>query len=146
LFELYNLSGNVDLTLDSNTIPFSPAFFAESANPGTNDEQIVIRTNLSPGGRASTASGTWACRTRLPATVTFTIHAVVTDTNGLLVSAIPISPVVTVPIGGGTGPTLTWGTVNGECYDVLYATNLASPIVWTPLPGMPVRRRVRPRP
>jgi hypothetical protein len=137
LFELYNLSGSVDLTLDFNTLPFAAPFFMESASPGTNGQQIVIRTNL----LGTNLTGVWYLGTpnQVTSNVTYTIHAVVTDTNGLLVSAIPINPVVTVPVGGPTGPTLTWNTVNGECYDVEYATNLISPVVWTPLPGMPVQ-------
>ena len=133
LFELYGLSGNVDLTLDFNSLPFSPAFFASSANPGTNDEQIVIRTNTTG---PAVLTGTWylGAPNQTSSNVTYTIHAVVTDTNGLLVSAVPISPVVMLPVGGATGPTLTWNAVTGECYDVYSSPDL---VTWTLLPTFP---------
>jgi hypothetical protein len=132
LFELFGMNGDADLTLDNNTLPFAPPFFAVSANPGTNDEQIVIRTN-----QLGTISGTWylGAPNETASNVTFTIHAVVTDTNGLLVSAVPIVPVVVIPGGPGTGPTLTWPSVSGECYEVDSSTDLVN---WTPLPNMPV--------
>jgi hypothetical protein len=64
---------------------------------------------------------------------------VVTDTNGLLVSAVPISPQVTLPVGATpTGPTLTWNAVTGECYDVYTSPDL---VTWTLLslfPPLPV--------
>jgi hypothetical protein len=134
LFELYGLSGNVDLTLDFNTLPFSAPFFASSANSGTNDEQIVIRTNTT--GPAN-LNGFWflGAPDQASSNVTYTIHAVVTDTNGLLVSALPIQPVVTLPVGGGVGPTLTWNAVTGECYDVYSSPDL---INWTLLPIFPM--------
>ena len=44
-FELYNLSGNGDLTVESNAPPFAPPFFQSSQNPGRTDELIDIRTN-----------------------------------------------------------------------------------------------------
>src|SRR6185437_8873713 len=45
LFELYNLTGNGDLTVQRDTLPVTSPYFASSTNPGTNYEQIVIRTN-----------------------------------------------------------------------------------------------------
>ena len=44
-FELYNLSGNGDLTVQTNAPPFAPPFFQSSQNPGRTDELIDIRTN-----------------------------------------------------------------------------------------------------
>ncbi len=136
LYEVYGMNGNVDLVLDSNTLPFSPAYFASSMNPGTNNEQIVVRTNTPA---PLSLAGTWylAAPSQAGGNVTYTIHAVVTDTNGLLVSALPITPVVTLPppgVGALNGPTLTWPAVNGECYEVDYSTDLVN---WFPLPIFP---------
>jgi hypothetical protein len=136
LFEIYGMNGNVDLNLDFNTLPFSPAFFASSANPGTNDEQIVIRTNTP--GVGLNLNGFWylGAPDQSSSNVTYTIHAVVTDTNGLLVSAVPIKPVVAVPgPATPTGPTLTWNAVTGACYDVYSSPDL---INWTLLPIFPM--------
>jgi subtilisin-like proprotein convertase family protein len=44
-FELYNLSGNGDLTVQTNAPPFAPPFFESSQQPGTAAELIYIRTN-----------------------------------------------------------------------------------------------------
>ena len=121
LFELYNLSDNVDLALDEAALPYAPPYFGFSANPGTTDQQIVIRTNTT--GPAN-LNGLWYLATpNAQSNVTYTIHAVVTGTNGLLVSAVPISPMVTLPVGGGTGPTLTWYAVNGECHYEVDSSN-----------------------
>jgi subtilisin-like proprotein convertase family protein len=135
LFEIYGMSGNVDLDLDFNTLPYTAMFFASSTNPGTNDEQIVIRANTPPAG--ATLNGLWylGAPSQVSSNVTYTIHAVVTDTNGLLVSAVPIQPVVALPVNLTTGPTLTWNTVTGECYDVYYSFDL---INWTLLPIFPM--------
>jgi len=139
LFELYGMSGNVDLDLDLDTLPFSPPYSMygtpnPSANPGTNGEQIVLRTSSGPAN----LNGIWYLGTpnQTSGNVTYTIHAVVTDTNGLLVSGVPINPVVTLPVAGsGTGPTLTWPAVNGECYEVDFTPDVTTP--WSPLPIFP---------
>jgi hypothetical protein len=137
LFEIYGMSGNVDLDLNYNTFPYSPPFLATSTNPGTNNEQIVIRTNNPPPGAPTPLNGFWflGAPNLSSGNVTYTIHAVVTDTNGLLVSAVPIQPVVTLPVSEGTGPTLTWNAVPGECYDVYYSFDLVN---WTLLPIFPM--------
>jgi subtilisin-like proprotein convertase family protein len=44
-FELYNLSGNGDLTVQTSTPPLAPPFFQSSQNPRRNDEFILIQTN-----------------------------------------------------------------------------------------------------
>jgi subtilisin-like proprotein convertase family protein len=135
LFEVYNMNGDVDLTLNPvNVLPFGGPIFQSSSNPGTNDEQIVIRpTTTGP----NPLNGTWylAVPSQAQGNVTYTIHAVVTGTNGLLVSGVPIAPVVTLPVSPTTsGPTLTWYAVNGECYEVDSSPDL---INWTPLPIFP---------
>ena len=44
-FELYNLSGDGDLTVQTDAPPFAPPFFESSQQPGAAQELIVIRTN-----------------------------------------------------------------------------------------------------
>jgi subtilisin-like proprotein convertase family protein len=44
-FELYNESGNADLTLQSNALPFAPPFFQTSQSSGRNPELIFVFTN-----------------------------------------------------------------------------------------------------
>jgi len=44
-FELYNLSGNGDLTLQSNALPLAPPFFQSSQNVGASPELILLYTN-----------------------------------------------------------------------------------------------------
>ena len=45
LFQLYNLSGNADLVLQREVPPAMAPYFAGSFQPGTNPEQIVVRTS-----------------------------------------------------------------------------------------------------
>ncbi len=152
LFELYNLSGNVDLTLDQNIIPYSPPFFSQSVNPGTNREQIVIRTNFL--GTAINANWFLGVPNNDPTNVTYTIRAIVA-TNGILLSGIPIDLGEMLPPPGSTnGPTLTWQSVSGENYEIQYSTDLINWITITnvsggfptttftdpaPVPGNPIR-------
>jgi subtilisin-like proprotein convertase family protein len=44
-FELYNLTGNGDLIVQTNALPLSPPFFETSQNPGQIPEQMLIFTN-----------------------------------------------------------------------------------------------------
>jgi hypothetical protein len=44
-FQLYNLTGNGDLTVQTNAPPFAPPFFQTSQQPGVNPELITIYTN-----------------------------------------------------------------------------------------------------
>jgi hypothetical protein len=130
LFELVQLNGDVDLTLDRGVLPYAPPFFAVSGNPGTNNEQIVIRTNVL--GTNINASWFLGVPNNATSNVTFTIHAVV-DTNGMLTSLVPIAPVATLPLDPTLiGITLTWPTVAGETYEVEYSTDLVNWIVIPP--------------
>ena len=132
LFELYNLSGNVDLTLDRNAIPYAQPFFGISSRLGTNAEQIVIRTNVI----GTNIIDTWylGVPNQTATNVSYTIRAVI-STNGLLVSVVPIKVKVTLPTNGATtGPTLTWPSVLGEKYQIQVSSNL---VTWTNL-GSPV--------
>ena len=77
-FELYNLSGNGDLTVQSNAPPFGPPFFESSQQSGTSPELIYIRTN---SGQTSLA-GQWYLGVPNPETnlINYTIIALM-DTN-----------------------------------------------------------------
>ncbi|HEX3857718.1 MAG TPA: LamG-like jellyroll fold domain-containing protein [Verrucomicrobiae bacterium] len=44
-FELFNLTGNGDLTAQTNGLPLSPPFFQTSQQPGLDPELIFIQTN-----------------------------------------------------------------------------------------------------
>jgi hypothetical protein len=44
-FEVYNMSGNGDLTVQTNALPLAPPFFQTSQNPKNNPELIHIFTN-----------------------------------------------------------------------------------------------------
>jgi subtilisin-like proprotein convertase family protein len=126
LFELYNLGGNVDLTLQRGAFPYGPPFAGFSVHPGTNTEQIVIRSNI----LNTPLLGDWylGVPNNEPTNVAFTIRGVV-STNGLLTSVIPISVGFTPPpFGSSTGPTLTWPAVDGETYQVQVSTDL---VTWT---------------
>jgi len=128
LFELYKLNGNVDLTLDRGTLPYAPPYFGSSFNPGTNREQIVIRTNLL--GTNIVSSWFLAVPNETSSNVTYTIRAVV-STNGLLISGVPITVTATPPPPGSTyGPTLNWPGVPGEWYEVQATPNILTPTPW----------------
>jgi len=44
-FELFNLTGSADLTVQTNALPLAPPFYQTSQNGGRNPEQILIYTN-----------------------------------------------------------------------------------------------------
>jgi hypothetical protein len=114
LFELYNQSGNGDLVLQRSNLPYASPYFASSANPGSNYEQIVIRTNT----LGTDINSTWylAVLNNDPGLITYTIRAVL-PTNGMLISGVPINTGVSIP--GGTNVQLTWNpTIPGENYQV----------------------------
>jgi hypothetical protein len=126
LFELYALSGNVDLDLDREQLPYTtpPPYFAFSDKLSTNREQIVVRTNLI----GTNLVGNWylGVPNNESFPVTYTIRAVV-STNNLLLSAIPPNATVTLPPrGSGTGPTLTIPAVSGEIYEFQYTTDFVT--------------------
>jgi hypothetical protein len=149
LYELYYLSGDADLTLKRNSLPFAPPYFAGSFSAGTNYEQIVIRTNVA----LPDINATWylGVPNNDPTNVTYTIRAVV-STNGLLISALPLT--LMVSLIGTNGPLLMWNAVDGEHYDVQISTNLINwslytnltafgrKVTWidpTPTAGIPMR-------
>jgi hypothetical protein len=128
LFELYNLAGNVDLTLQRGAFPYAAPFAGSSFNTGATPEQIVIRTNVL--GTNINAQWFLGVPNNELTNVSYTIRAVV-STNGLLISALPLNLGITPATpGSGTGPILTWTSVMGETYQVQASTDL---ITWTVL-------------
>ncbi|HEY1787074.1 MAG TPA: S8 family serine peptidase, partial [Verrucomicrobiae bacterium] len=77
-FELYNLTGNGDLTVQTNSPPFAPPFFQSSDEPGRIPEFIQIQTNSA----LTNLAATWYLGVPNQTTnlIHFTIVAVI-DTN-----------------------------------------------------------------
>src|SRR5581483_758760 len=144
LFELYSLSGNADLNLQRASLPYAPPYFGASFYPGTNTEQIVIRTNL----LGTNINDQWflAVPDQDPTNVTYTIRAVV-STNGLLISGIPINLSLTQQSFGTTNVlTLNWPSVLGESYEVESSTNLVNWTVVTTITNAPGPTAIYPFP
>jgi hypothetical protein len=124
LFELYNLTGNGDLTLQRSNLPVTPPYFASSTNSGTNYEQIVLRTNTGNPANLNAISWFLGVPNQSSNSISYTIRAAL-PTNGLLISGLPFNTAATRP--GGSNVQLTWGpTVDGEKYEVRTNGNLAS--------------------
>jgi len=72
-FQLYNQSGNGDLTVQTNALPFAPLYYSASQQPGNNPEAIQVTTN---GGPAS-LNQLWylGVPNNDPAPITYTILA-----------------------------------------------------------------------
>ena len=136
LLELYNLSGNADLVLQRDVPPTATPYFGTSFFAGTAPEQIVLRTNsgLPASYYLPDLSGHWYLglfnndRTN----VSYTIRAVLPDSNGLLVSGQPFLVSITPP-APPRGLRLSWDSVVGERYLVQSTPSLAAPAVWTSL-------------
>ena len=126
VFELYNLSGNVDLDVQRGSLPYVAPFSSISANSGTNAETVGVSTNLTGGSLV----GDWylGVPNNDPVTVTYTVLAFLT-TNGVATANSPFS-VFAAPLlaSGNTGLTLTWPTVVGLQYQVLISNDL---VHWT---------------
>jgi subtilisin-like proprotein convertase family protein len=95
-FELYNLSGNGDLTMQTNAPPLSPPFFQTSQNPGRSAEMILIQTNSALTNLA--ADWYLGVPNREVTNITYTIIAVI-ETN----SYFPAFPGAAGSGGGAAG-------------------------------------------
>jgi subtilisin-like proprotein convertase family protein len=95
-FELYNLSGNGDLTVQTNAPPFAPPFFQSSQQPGATPELIYVRTNSA----LTNLAADWYLGVPNNETrpISFTIEAVI-DTNAYF----PAFPGATGSGGGAMG-------------------------------------------
>jgi hypothetical protein len=123
LFELYNLSGNGDLTAQRSNLPVTFPYFASSTNSSTNYEQIVIRTNIGPAN-INAISWFLGVPNQSSNPITYTIRAAL-PTNGILISGLPFATAASRP--GGSNMQLTWApVVVGEKYEVRTNANLGS--------------------
>ncbi len=115
MFELYNLSGNVDLVLQREELPTMAPYYAGSFQPGTNWDQIVAR--VTPD--VPSLIGNWfvGIYNNEATNVSYSLRAV-TSSGGTLTS-IQEPPVPSSAIAqGGTGVMLSWYSVVGEFYQV----------------------------
>jgi len=128
LFELYNLSGDADLVLQRDGPPTMAPYFDGSFFPGTTPEQIVVRTSPEvPDLRGQWYLGVYNNELT---NVAYTVRAMLPDSDGLLVSGLPIQLTLT-PLNPPRGLLLSWNSVEGERYFVQYTANIVAPITWT---------------
>lgn len=109
-FELYNLSGNGDLTVQTNALPLAPPFFQSSLNPGRDPESILIFTNSG----LTNLAGNWflGVPNNESNLITYTIVATI-ETN----SYFPAFPGATGAGGGAVGAGHA-GVTNSTVYHV----------------------------
>jgi subtilisin-like proprotein convertase family protein len=122
-FELYNLSGNGDLTVQTNAPPFAPPFFQTSQQPGRSPELIFMATNSALSSLTNSAltnlNAQWYLGVPNHETnlITYTIVAVL-DTNGYF-PAFPGAAGAGGGAAGGGGSAAGGGHgTNGTVYHV----------------------------
>ena len=99
-FELYDLSGNGDLTVQTNALPLAPVFFQSSQEPGQIPELIYFRTNAA----LTNLTANWYLGVPNNETnpITYTILAVI-DTNAAFAAFPGAEGAGAASIGGRTG-------------------------------------------
>jgi len=143
-FELYNLTGNGDLTVQTNALPLAPPFFQSSQNPGREPEQILIYTNSA----LTNLAGNWylGVPNNEVTNINYTIIAVI-ETNSYFPSFPGASgagggavggrfgDVYHVTTNGDYGPGTLRTAVNSTnrtvVFDISGTINLLSPLVIT---------------
>ncbi|MBA4148565.1 MAG: S8 family serine peptidase [Verrucomicrobia bacterium] len=124
LFELFNLSGDGDLLVRFGDLPTLDNYDWISSNAGISPEQIVINTN----GSLPELNGTWylAVPNNEAFDLDFTIHAVVSSPNGVLLSGQPLQ-IISGPVIEDGSVKFQWNSVPGQTYEIQVSTDL---ITW----------------
>ncbi len=116
-FQLYNLTGNGDLTVQTNALPLAPPFFQSSQSPLRNPESILVFTN---GGLTNLAANWYlGVPNNEASNISYTIVAWI-ETNGYF----PAFPGAS-GMGGGTVGAGHLGA-NSTVYHVI-STNDSGP-------------------
>jgi subtilisin family serine protease/subtilisin-like proprotein convertase family protein len=131
LFELYNLAGDADLLLQREVPPTMAPYFDGSFELGRAPEQIVVR----PSYELPDLRGHWflGIYNNEVTNVAYSIRAITPDTNGMLISALPITPTI-APLNSPRGDLISWNAIVGESYVVQHSATI--PFVWTNLAGV----------
>lgn len=114
-FELYNLTGNGDLTVQTNDVPVAPPFFQSSQRPSRVSELIYIQTN-SVLTNLATLDWYLGVPNRETNTISYTIVAVI-DTNGF----------AAFPGAYGAGSTTVGARMGTNVYHVTNLNDDGSP-------------------
>jgi hypothetical protein len=130
-FEVYDLTGNVDLAMGKGGIPSATLNYV-SSKPGLATEFALVRTNSAVVAETvffPNLNGTWllAVPNYDVSAATFTIRATATSPLGLLVPGDPAIVTPQIDLVAGTY-TLNWNSIPGEHYRIDTSTDL---ITWT---------------
>jgi hypothetical protein len=111
-FQLFNLTGNGDLTVQTDAPPFAPPFFQSSQEPGTRPEFILIQTN----NVLTNLATTWylGVPDETSNSINYTILATI-NTNGYF----PAFPGAGGAGGGALGGSYRNGNTNNTVYHVV---------------------------
>jgi hypothetical protein len=142
LFELYNLSGEAALVLQRDVPPVMAPYFAFSDRPGTDPEQIVVRS----GPDFNDLRGNWYLGVYSYETtnqLSYTLRAAVSQ-GGLLPSALPL--VITNQVVTPDRMLLSWYAVVGDWYVVSFTNSLLQTNIASVLASSPVATFLVPTP
>jgi subtilisin-like proprotein convertase family protein len=128
LFELYDMSGDVDLVLQRDRPSAMAPYFDGSFQLGLEPEQIVLRTSFElPDLRGDWYLGVYNNELT---NVTYSIRAHLQQ-NGILTSVFPLTLIITPTVPPGA-IVLQWNAVEGEIY-VIERTDRIRPSNWKPV-------------
>ena len=130
-FEIYDLTGNVDLAVGQGAVPGPGNRTFSFPKPGTQSELVLVSTN-----DLLDLSGVWylSVGSQDTNTVQFTVRAAAPKA-GVPVTRAPIEVRLTLPPGGGAFADID--SAPGQLYRVQSASALEQPMVWTDV-GDPV--------
>jgi subtilisin-like proprotein convertase family protein len=125
LFEVYDISGDVDLFVGQGAFP-SGTLGGLSAARGPRPEQVVFSVNSSLWD----ISGEYwlAVANHTTNAASFTLRAAVNQPDGLLLSAQPLVALPGRVVAAGKGLPLTWNSIPGQRYEIDVA---AEPGAWS---------------